>query len=488
MNESQADFWILPPGRVDAAPGQGARPFASPVNVETAAPQTRFTVTRIDAVTPLDDQLGIDPKRGWPAPLDPFFGSDQGRHCYVLLDAAEGDGLTELMEGSGLEHACLYQGAALYELGDVAPWLARLEPDSSFARMLMTRGRSPASLWGRFGGLYLRTDATLGDLRAHLRRRLRVQDAEGKAYHLRFWDSRLIAELARLQGDSADILRALFDGRDLRIDALARDIGDGDFAVIARDPDGAAGMAAPVPATASRADLTLPAVLRAVRASAQATCIQVVTHGLMQSIPRHLAMLDVGRGEVERLVLQVAADARGFGVTGRAAIAKLAAASAFLGYRMLYDPRLSRLCAPWLPVRAPLSDVAAVTRMMEGVAEWRVVAGLAGNLAEPLAAIGLTGPDLGGRDGAPQRIRSALSPESARDWAGIVAGEARRAGLRHPAALAAHDAVALICGPFFLTDPLQGRLAACFLPDADPRPGLLAEARRRMTMGADDAA
>ena len=124
MNESQSDFWILPPGRVDAEPGQGARPVSGPLPMVAAAPQTRFAVTRIDAVTPLDDQLGIDPKRGWPAALDPFFASDRGRHCYVLLDAAEGDGLTELLDGSGLDHVCLYQGAALYELGEVAPWLA----------------------------------------------------------------------------------------------------------------------------------------------------------------------------------------------------------------------------------------------------------------------------------------------------------------------------------------------------------------------------
>ena len=90
MNESQSDFWILPPGRVDAEPGQGARPVSGPLPMVAAAPQTRFAVTRIDAVTPLDDQLGIDPKRGWPAALDPFFASDRGRHCYVLLDAAEG--------------------------------------------------------------------------------------------------------------------------------------------------------------------------------------------------------------------------------------------------------------------------------------------------------------------------------------------------------------------------------------------------------------
>lgn len=127
---------------------QGARPVSGPLPMVAAAPQTRFAVTRIDAVTPLDDQLGIDPKRGWPAALDLFFASDRGRHCYVLLDAAEGDGLTELLDGSGLDHVCLYQGAALYELGEVAPWLVRLEPGSSFARMLLTRGRSPASMWG----------------------------------------------------------------------------------------------------------------------------------------------------------------------------------------------------------------------------------------------------------------------------------------------------------------------------------------------------
>ena len=52
-------------------------------------------------------------------------------------------------------------------------------------------------------------------------------------------------------------------------------------------------------------------MLRAVRVSAQTTCVQVVTDGLMRSIPRHLRMLDVRRAEVERLVVQVAADARG---------------------------------------------------------------------------------------------------------------------------------------------------------------------------------
>lgn len=44
--------------------------------------------------------------------------------------------LPDLLERSGLEHRCLFNGSAYDDLRNVAPWIVRLEERSAFTRHL----------------------------------------------------------------------------------------------------------------------------------------------------------------------------------------------------------------------------------------------------------------------------------------------------------------------------------------------------------------
>lgn len=111
-------------------------------------------------------------------------------HVYALLDAAKVFGLPEMLEASGLEHACLFQGDAAEELRDVAPWIVKLEPDRKFTQGLFSSGAAPWQMLDYEPGIYLRSSASLQDLRAHLRKFTRMRDEAGKWYYLRFWEPR----------------------------------------------------------------------------------------------------------------------------------------------------------------------------------------------------------------------------------------------------------------------------------------------------------
>lgn len=69
---------------------------------------TNLSVSYTEDVSPLDDQWGVYPKRCWPLELEDFFTATSGQHCFVLLDAAQSDGLIELLATSDLSiNACI---------------------------------------------------------------------------------------------------------------------------------------------------------------------------------------------------------------------------------------------------------------------------------------------------------------------------------------------------------------------------------------------
>ncbi|MEL7219521.1 MAG: DUF4123 domain-containing protein [Pseudomonadota bacterium] len=145
-------------------------------------------------------------------------------HTYALLDAAKVPGLPEMLETSGLDHACLFQGTAAEELRDVAPWIVRLHEYHKFTRNVFTSGNAPWDMWDKEPGILLRSRGSLADLRKHLRKFTRVKDETGKWYYVRFYDpavatrmldqtvfwAALTAPLDRvvlLAGDQASVLR-----------------------------------------------------------------------------------------------------------------------------------------------------------------------------------------------------------------------------------------------------------------------------------------
>lgn len=116
---------------------------------------------------------------------------------YAILDAARMPGLPELLETSGLDHRCLFKGAAEGDLRDVAPWLVRLEEHHPFTRHLFTPGDAPWAMWDREPGIFLRSGAGLDDLRRHFRRFTKMRDAAGKWYYVRFWEPVYLLAYAR---------------------------------------------------------------------------------------------------------------------------------------------------------------------------------------------------------------------------------------------------------------------------------------------------
>lgn len=146
-----------------------------------------------------------------------FGPDDDGRvpATYALLDAAKAVNLAEAIESSGLEHACLFDGAARDDLATVAPWLVRLEEGAALTRHLFTRDPArpaPWHLWDRRPGILLRSARALPALRAHFRRFVRVRDPRGAWFYFRFWDPEVFAGLPEAM-DPPD-MAALMEGLD----------------------------------------------------------------------------------------------------------------------------------------------------------------------------------------------------------------------------------------------------------------------------------
>lgn len=197
-DHSDDDPWMLRQGM----PGEGL----------TAEPrQPALRVETIEGVEPLDAQLGVFPKKTVPDVLhDALFGQLEPTEAemeaaggnpsavppmqtFAILDAAKVMNLPELLDDSGLERRCLFKGEAYDELKDVAPWIVRLEGDTSFTRNLFTRSDAYWHLWDSEPGIYVRSRGTLDELWRHFRKFTKIQDKSGKWYLLRFWDAEFLS-------------------------------------------------------------------------------------------------------------------------------------------------------------------------------------------------------------------------------------------------------------------------------------------------------
>lgn len=112
---------------------------------------------------------------------------------YSIFDAAKVFGLPEMLEGSGLEHRCLFKGKALEDFRDVAPWIVSLDEGNSFVRKSFTCGNEPWHLWDKEPGIFIRSNASLDELWGHFRKFTRIYDeARGKWFYWRFWDAAVL--------------------------------------------------------------------------------------------------------------------------------------------------------------------------------------------------------------------------------------------------------------------------------------------------------
>ncbi|PTX56954.1 uncharacterized protein DUF4123 [Litoreibacter ponti] len=172
----------------------------------------KLHIQPLGRIDPLAPQFGPDAKQSVPEGLVPYlFEGDAEGAAYLVLDGAHlKGGLQELLANSGLAHACLLSGKAQEEQSLTAPWIVRLERENRFTRDVFTHDpqkAAPWHLWRHAPGLLLRSPADLDTLRRHFRKFLRIADAEGKAYFLRFWECGPLLEYLRRADRPSEIAR-----------------------------------------------------------------------------------------------------------------------------------------------------------------------------------------------------------------------------------------------------------------------------------------
>jgi len=149
FEHDDSDYWTNTAGASGAS--CGAAPMSAPL----------LDIEHTPNVAPLDRQMGVMPPLTVPAELhDSLFGEGaRGAQIYAILDGAKLEGLRELLEASKLDYACLFQGDAAIELGDVAPYIVRLEDGNRFTRRLFTTGTAPWQVWAKVLPALLRAAA-----------------------------------------------------------------------------------------------------------------------------------------------------------------------------------------------------------------------------------------------------------------------------------------------------------------------------------------
>ncbi|SFR65201.1 DUF4123 domain-containing protein [Litoreibacter janthinus] len=179
----------------DAAPVQVSGFY--PTNTAAAAHKSDpVLLVETYAITPLEV---ADTRPFWDRPWCPpelakllFEGTP---NTFMIVDAAKRGELRKGFDIDALEMtcdtACLYSGAAAFELREVAPYLLDLTPFAA------PDARIPAPLrdlfttqWNGGSTLYLRTEADFETLHKHLRRFLRIRSSDDAEHWtvFRFWD------------------------------------------------------------------------------------------------------------------------------------------------------------------------------------------------------------------------------------------------------------------------------------------------------------
>lgn len=200
------DIWALS-GPVPGIGGQAGPEAALSSDAAVSTPALNMRV--IAPVEPLDGQFGAEKKKSVPDALWPvLFGpvaTDPALPCYAVLDAGRVPGLPDLLAGSGLKHACLFRDEGGGDLQQAAPWIVEIRDENSFVRNLFTRGAAPWQMWDRRPGIFLRSAASLDDLRRHFRKFVRLYSQQTQSWHFfRFYTP----EIART-------VVAAFDARQL---------------------------------------------------------------------------------------------------------------------------------------------------------------------------------------------------------------------------------------------------------------------------------
>ncbi len=108
------------------------------------------------------------------------------RRLYVVLDAARSADIPALLATHDECAVSLYQEKEPAQLGDYAPYLVELDPDSPLLEAIVSQG------WGESWGMFLWSARPLRAVRRHLRRFLVVKTEDGCKMYFRFYDPRVL--------------------------------------------------------------------------------------------------------------------------------------------------------------------------------------------------------------------------------------------------------------------------------------------------------
>ncbi|PTX57021.1 uncharacterized protein DUF4123 [Litoreibacter ponti] len=158
--------------------------------------QETLSVEYVGPVEPLDAQFGTIEKLCVPETLAEV-AFQPNLTTYAVVDNAAIPGITGMAEGDGLEKACLFKGELGDELGEVAPWIIALKPDSKVTRAIFTKGDAQWHLWRKPTVLLVQSDAPLDKMRAHFRKFTRAQDENGAWLFFRFWELPVLRALRK---------------------------------------------------------------------------------------------------------------------------------------------------------------------------------------------------------------------------------------------------------------------------------------------------
>lgn len=151
----------------------------------------------IEAITPLDAQMGVHPTLFVPAALrDEVFDPTGEAETFALLDGAKVRHIEQVLDDDLLTKTCLFQGNALEDMGDVAPWLVKLPDNAMLTRRLFTHSDDGSDLWAARPGVLLQSSASLDELRGHFRRYVKLRNPADKWFYFRFWEPYVMYGLA----------------------------------------------------------------------------------------------------------------------------------------------------------------------------------------------------------------------------------------------------------------------------------------------------
>ena len=110
----------------------------------------------------------------------------QRRDVWMILDGARDPRIFPMLLECHLEYACLYAGPLHPALEVAAPYLVQLDYDYKDTHRFIR------TAWGNSWGVFLKSDASLRRIRAHLRSLLIVRDQQGSRLVFRYYDPRVL--------------------------------------------------------------------------------------------------------------------------------------------------------------------------------------------------------------------------------------------------------------------------------------------------------